>query len=76
MRAVLFKGGYQLCNRGCLLADCHVNTDNAFALLVQNRICGYGGLACLTVADNQLPLASADGEHGVNRQDSRLHEAG
>ena len=35
-----------------------------------------GGLARLTVADNQLALAAADGEHRVDGEDARLHRTG
>src|SRR5262249_38091285 len=41
-------------------------------LLVNDRIDGNGGLPGLAVADDQLPLAAADGRHGVDGLDTRL----
>ena len=40
--------------------------------MVDDRIDGDGRLACLTVADDQLTLASSDGYHGVDGLDARL----
>ena len=37
-----------------------------FRPLVDDRIDGNGSLAGLTVADDQLALATTDGNHGVN----------
>ena len=39
-------------------------------LLVQDGIGGNGGLAGLAVADDQLTLATADGEHRVDGQNA------
>ena len=65
-RAVLLQGVHDLGNGGGLLSDGNVNADDAVALLVQHGVHGQSGLTGLTVADDQLTLAAADGEHGVN----------
>ena len=54
-----------------LLADSHIDAvyrlaGEVFRTLVDDRIEGDGGLAGLTVADNQLTLAAADRDHGVD----------
>ena len=56
-----------------LLADGHVDADHILPLLVQDGVDGDSGLAGLAVADDQLTLAPADGEHGVDGQNARLH---
>ena len=43
--------------------------------MIDNGINRDRGLAGLTVADNQFPLTAANGNHGVNRLDTRLHRA-
>src|SRR3546814_7918313 len=43
------------------------------ALLIDEGIDGDGGLAGLTVADDQLALAAADGHERVERLEARLH---
>ena len=74
--AALFQAVVNLGHSGVLLADCHVDADDVLALLVQDGVNGDGGLAGLAVADNQLPLATADGHHGVHGQDARLQRHG
>ena len=59
-------------HRACLLPDGHINADDILSLLIQNGVHCNGGLAGLTVTDDQLTLASADGNHGINGQDARL----
>ncbi len=56
-----------------LLPDGDVNADEVAALLVDDSIQGYGGLAGGTVADDQFPLAPTDGNHGVDGLDAGLH---
>src|SRR5690606_2505365 len=51
---------------GCLLADGHVDANDVLALLIDDGVDHQGGLARLAVADDQLPLAPADGNHGVD----------
>ena len=45
---------------------------DALALLVDNGVNGDGRLTCLTVADNQLTLATSNGDHGVDGLDTCL----
>ena len=40
--------------------------------LIDYGVNGYGGLACLSVTDNQFALASADGDHRVDGFDAGL----
>ena len=63
----------QLGHRAGLLADGYIDAHHVLALLVEDGVQGDGGLAGLAVADDQLPLAPADGEHGVDGQKPRLH---
>ena len=42
-------------------------------LLVDDGIDAEGGLADLAVADDQLPLAAADGGHGIDGLEARVH---
>ena len=71
-RPVLFEGLRDLRDRRLLLADDDVDADDALALLVDDRVEGDGGLAGLAVADDQLALAAADRDHGVDRLQARL----
>src|SRR6185295_15851520 len=54
------------------LADGDIDTKDVEALLIDNGIDGIGGLAGLPVADDQLTLSAADGDHGVDGLDARL----
>ena len=56
-----------------LLADGAVDADDAAVTLVEHGGDGDGGLAGLAVADDELPLAPANGDHGVDGQDAGLH---
>ena len=53
-----------------LLADGHIDAQHILVLLVQDGVGCNGGLAGLAVADDQLTLTTADGEHGVDGQDA------
>ena len=64
--------GHDLGDGGELLADGHVDADQALALLVDDRVDGEGGLAGLAVADDQLALAAADRDQGVDGLDAGL----
>src|SRR5207249_1818459 len=55
-----------------LLPDRHVHTDDALALLIDDRVDGDGGFARATIADDQLALAAADRDHRVDRLDAGL----
>src|SRR5690554_901361 len=65
-RAVLFQLTYDVGNSGLLLADGHVDTLNAGTFLGDDRVNRHCSLTSLAVTDDQLPLAAADGDHGVN----------
>ena len=64
--AVLAEFLDELGNGGRLLADGHVDAEDVLALLVDDRVDGDGGLARLAVADDELALALADGDHRVD----------
>src|SRR6267378_3322483 len=55
-----------------LLPDRHVDADHSLAPLVDDRVHGDGRLAGRAVADDQLALAAADGDHRVDRLDAGL----
>ena len=59
-------------DRRFLLADRHVDADDVFLALVDDRVHRDGGLAGAAVADDQLALAAADGRHRVDGLDARL----
>jgi len=63
---------HKVCHGGALLADGNVNADDVLALLVDDGIGCDGGLAGLTVTDDQLTLAASDGDHGVDGLDAGL----
>jgi len=70
---VLAQLGNNLGNRGALLADGDVDTDNIATLLVDDRIDSYGGLAGLTVTNDQFALSTSDWNHGVNCLEAGSH---
>ena len=55
-----------------LLADGDVDADDVLAALIDDGIGRDGGLAGLAVADDQLTLATADGDHRVDGLDAGL----
>ena len=57
---------------GILLTDGHIDAQHAVAALVDDGVNGDGALGGLTVTNDQLTLAAADGNHGVNGLDARL----
>src|SRR5690606_14699348 len=63
---------HHLRDRRLLLADGHVDAVDAQPLLVEDGIDRDGGLARLTIADDQLALPAADRDHRVDRLDARL----
>jgi len=71
-RAVLLELLHDLHDRRRLLADGDVHADLALALLVDDRVDDDGRLARLAVADDELALAAADGDHRVDGLDARL----
>ena len=74
----VFRQGLDDAGHGrTLLADGDIDAIYGVAflvefLLVDDGIDGDGGLTCLPVADNQLTLSAADGDHGVNGLDTGL----
>ncbi len=60
-------------DRRSLLADGDVDADHVGVGLVDDGVNGNGGLSRLAVSDDELALATPDGDHGVDRQDARLH---
>ena len=71
-RARAFQRGDELRDRRALLADGDVDADDVLALLIDDGIGGNGRFAGLAVADNQLTLAAANGDHGVDGLDAGL----
>ena len=71
-RTVLRQRLRHLRDGRALLADRHIDTDNARALLVDDGIQADRSLAGLPVADDQLTLAPSDRDHGVDRLDAGL----
>ena len=65
--AGLSKSIDDLRDGGTLLSDGDVDTDYVAALLIDDGVDGDGGLAGLAIADDQLALAAADGNHAVDR---------
>ncbi len=59
-------------HRRFLLADGDVDADDAGALLIDDGVESDGRLAGLAVADDQLALTAADGDHAVDRLDAGL----
>ncbi|OPZ77877.1 MAG: hypothetical protein BWY77_01613 [bacterium ADurb.Bin431] len=70
--AVILEGLDHLRHGRGLLADGNIDADDVGILLVDKGVHYQGGLADLAVADDQLALAAADGDHRVDRLDARL----
>ena len=62
-----------LSDRRCFLTDGHVNADDVLILLIEDRVDCDSGLAGLTVANDQLTLTAANGNHRVDGSDAGLH---
>jgi hypothetical protein len=71
-RARLLELGHDRLHGALLLADGDVDAEHVAALLVDDRVDADGGLARLAVADDQLALAAADGDHRVDGLDAGL----
>ncbi len=63
---VLGERLHNLRDGGALLADGAVDADEVVLRVVDDGVEQDGGLAGLAVADDELALAAADGDHGVN----------
>ncbi len=80
-RAIFFELLDDLRDGRALLADGDIDAVELLALivarvdalLVDEGVDRDGGLAGLTVADDQLALATADGDEGVDRLEAGLH---
>src|SRR5581483_9378297 len=71
--AVLPQRLHDAGHRRRLEPDGDVDADDAGALLVDDGVDGDRRLAGLPVADDQLPLAPADGDHAVDGLDAGHH---
>src|SRR6185312_13801337 len=79
--AGVFESALDARDGRALLADRDVDAANLLVriaglpvgLLVDDRVDGDGRLTGLTVTDDQLALASADRDHGIDGLDSGLH---
>src|SRR5208282_6301346 len=71
--AGVFQNLYHLGNGTALLADRVIDANQVVALVVNDGVEDYGSLAGLAIADDQLALASAYGDHGVDRLQSGGH---
>ena len=65
----------ELGDGGALLADTDVDAGEGLGLglLVDDGVDGDGGLACLTVTNDQLALSAADGDEGVDGLEAGEH---
>ena len=80
-RAIFFQRVHQLRDGRSLLADGDVDADQRFlgvaglvdALLVDDGVDDHRGLAGLAVSDDQLALATANRDQGVDRLQAGLH---
>src|SRR5688572_21867847 len=63
---MFFQFTHNVGDRRLLLADSHINTLNARAFLVDDRVDRDSCFTYLAVTDNQFALAAADWHHGVD----------
>ena len=61
--AMLFELTHHVCDRRRLLTDRHIDTLDAGAFLIDDRINRNGGLSGLTVTDDKFALAAANRHH-------------
>ena len=64
---MLFQFTHHVRDGGRFLADSYVYAFDAGITLVDDRIDCHRGFTGLTVTDDQLTLATADWNHGINR---------
>ena len=69
---MIFQGFYHAGNRGSFLSYSDIDTDNILAFLIDDGVHGYRCFTGLPVTDDQLPLAAANGNNGINGFESRL----
>ena len=60
-------------NRRRFLTNRHINTNNACAFLVHNRVQSHSSFTCLTVTNNQFTLTTTNRNHRVNSFQTCLH---
>src|SRR5229473_1993205 len=60
-------------DRGVLLTNSDVDTEQVFTLLVNDRIDSDSGFACLAVADDQFTLSTSDRNHAINSLEAGLY---
>ncbi len=70
---MLFEFSHHRRHRRRFLADRYIDTFNAGAFLIDNRIDRDRCFANLPVADDQLSLAATNRHHSVNRLESDLN---
>ena len=63
----------ELHDGGLALADRDIHADQVAVLVVDDRVDRDRRLAGLAVADDELPLATADRDHRVDRLEARQH---
>ena len=71
-RPVLLELANHAGDTGGLLTDRHVDALNATAALVDDGVNRHSRLAGLAVADDQLSLASTNGDHGIDGLEAGL----
>src|SRR5207245_374374 len=71
-RAGVGQRFHHLRDRRALLPDGAVDTNNVAALLIDDGVEDDGGLPGLAVSNDQLALATSDGNHRVNSLDAGL----
>src|SRR5207247_4527345 len=72
-RAIVAQNLYHLRNRRALLANGAINTNEIVAFVVDNSIESDGSFSGLPIANDQLALAAADGNHAVDGLQSSCH---
>ena len=70
---VLCQGLPDRGNRGGLLANGNVDTEHVRIALVHDCVDGNGGLARLTIANDELTLATANGHHSIDGKKAGEH---
>src|SRR3990172_9737969 len=65
-RSVIFQDFHHTGDGRAFLANGHIDTDDVLPLLVENGVHCYGCLASLAITDDQFPLATTNGDHGID----------
>ena len=72
-RAVFFQLAHHVGDGRLFLTNSYVDALNAAVLLVDDGVDGQSGFTDLTVTDDQLTLATANRDHGIDRLVTGLH---